>query len=449
MIRRASVALILLLAALMAACTTGQAGNPGGDAPTPTALATPTAPRPVAEGKTLIRVGTGDFGEGLAPHQEIIARFEAANPDIQVQLEPVGSGDYYQLIRDQIASGNPPDILQIGDDAVPSFVDRKALLSLDDFIIGPAYPLDTGIYLPGVLEPGRWAGSQYLLPKDFTPLAVYYNKRIFDQYDVPHPQPGWTWDDFLATAQALTKDTNGDGTTDLWGVQLTGTWTTGFEYWVAAAGGQLASADGASFIGYMDSPQTVEALQFFHDLYHLYKVAPIPTNLDPFAEGNDQFERGVAAMRVFGRWPQASLRKNAVVDLGVAGVPSKMRQANILLWGGFGIASLSQHREEAWRFLRFYVGTEGAEVWKDWGLPTVTSVAEAAGLDKDPIEGVWLGELEHLVPRAYTSVPTWGSTGDPALAAALEEVITQPETDVTTTLYDAAIEAQGALVRQQ
>ena len=440
---------LLSLAGLLAACGPSQPARTATPEPAPQATATPMVRRPVAPGQTVIRVGTGDFGAGLAPHQAIIARFEAANPDLQVQLEPVESGDYYQVLLDQIATGNPPDLLQIGDDAVPSFVDRKALLSLDEYIVSPNYPLDTGIYLPGVLEPGHWAGSQYLLPKDFTPLAVYYNKKLFDQYGVPYPQPGWTWDDFLHTAQALTKDTNGDGTTDLWGVQLTGTWTTGFEYWVAAAGGRLVSNDGIGFLGYMDSSQTSEALQFLDDLYHSAKVAPIPTNLSPFATGNDQFERGVAAMRVFGHWPLASLRKNPALDLGVVGMPSQVRQANILLWSGFGIAALSQHREAAWRFLRFYAGQEGAEVWKDWGLPSVRSVAERAGLVRDPLEGVWLSELAHLVPRAYTAVPTWGRTGDPALAKLLEKMITQPEANLTAALYDAAIEAQGALVQQQ
>ncbi len=442
-----TLALLLLICVALGACGAGQVQGGGGAGPT--ATASPTPQRPLGAGKTLLRVGTGDSGAGLAPHQAIIARFEAENPDIQVQLEPVGSGDYYQQIFDQIASGSPPDILQIGDDAVPTFVDRNALVSLDEYITSAQYPLDVGIYLPGVLEPGRWAGSQYLLPKDFTPLAVYYNKRLFDQYGVPYPTDGWTWDDFLSTAKALTRDTDGDGQTDLWGVQMTGGWTTGFEYWVAAAGGRLVSPDGAGFLGYLDSPQSAEALQFFRDLYHLHKVAPIPSELSPFAESNNEFARGAAAMRVFGRWPQADLRQNQAIDLGVVGMPMKVRQANILLWGGFGISTLSPNREAAWRFLRFYVGAQGGEVWKDWGLPTVRSVAEAAGLDKDPIEGVWLGELDHLVPRAYTAVPTWGRSGDPALAKLLETVITQPEVDITTALYDAAIEAQGALVQQQ
>ena len=44
---------------------------------------------PAEDAKMILRVGTGDSGEGLNPHQEIIARFEEENPDILVQLEAV------------------------------------------------------------------------------------------------------------------------------------------------------------------------------------------------------------------------------------------------------------------------------------------------------------------------------------------------------------------------
>jgi multiple sugar transport system substrate-binding protein len=412
-------------------------------------VVTPT-PEPRPEGvKTVLRVGTGDSGEGLTPHLRIIEQFEAENPDIQVQLEPVGSGDYYARILTQIAAGDPPDILQIGDDAVPQFVRSGAFVDLAPFIGSSEYPLDTGIYLPGMLEPGQWEGTQYLLPKDFSPLAVYYNKRLFDQFDVPYPTADWTWEDFLATAQALTQDTNGDGTTDIWGVQLPGPWTTGFEYWVAAAGGRLISEDGATFEEYFDSPETVAAVQFYKDLYHTYKVAPPPADLNAFGGGNSEFDNGTAAMRLFGRWPQAGMRENPNIDLGVAGPPAGAERANVLFWGGFGISALSENQEAAWRFLRFYVGAQGAEVWKDWGLPTVASVAESSGQATDPIEGVWIGELSHLAPRAYVSTPYWGATADPALRRVLEQVIIDPNTDVAAALAAGAREAQQALEDQE
>jgi multiple sugar transport system substrate-binding protein len=391
-----------------------------------------------------LRVGTGDSGEGLNPHQEIIARFEEANPDILVQLEAVSGRDYYTRLLTQIAAGDAPDIMQIGDDAVPNFVDKGSFLPLDDFIAGD-YPLDTSIYLPGVLEPGQWEGQQWLLPKDFSPLGVYYNKAIFDEYGVDYPQSGWTWDDMLETAQALTMDTDGDGNTDIWGIQLIANWTTGFEYWVAAAGGRLISEDGTQFVGYMDSPETINAVQFYADLYNEYQVAPPPADYSLWKGGNAEFASGRAAMSLDGRWPQGGYLDNPNLDLGLVGVPAGAERANVLFWGGFGIFAGTKHPEAAWRFLKFYTGEEGSQVWKDWAIPPVASVAEEAGLTDDPIEGVWISELDHLVPRAYVFTPYWGSTADPALRTALETVLIEPDADVEATMHEAAQAAQTAL----
>ena len=423
-----------------------------GCAPIPAAPAQPAAdvqpPAAAAEGsKIILRVGTGDSGEGLTPHQEIISRFEKANPDILVQLEAVAGNDYYTRLLTQIAGKRPPDIMQIGDDAVPGFVEKGAFLPLDDFIKGKD-GLDTSIYLPGLTDPGQWNGKQYLLPKDYSPLGVYFNKKIFDQFKVPYPQEGWTWNDLLTTAQALTQDTNGDGKTDIWGIQLPATWTSGFEYWVAAAGGRLISEDGKQFVGYMDSPEVQSALKFYADLYNVQKVAPPPADLAMFGGGSTEFDQGKAAMRIFGRWPQAGYKTNPNIDLGVVGPPAGKVRANVLFWGGFGIAAITEHPEAAWRFLKFYTGTEGAEVWKDWALPAVTSVADSSGLSKDPIEGVWIGELSHLAPRAYVYTPYWGQTADPALRKALETVLIDPNADVAAVLKTAAAEAQKALDEQ-
>jgi multiple sugar transport system substrate-binding protein len=411
-----------------------------------TATAEPEEP-PAEGAKMILRVGTGDSGEGLNPHQEIIANFEDENPDILVQLEAVAGRDYYTRLLTQIAAGDAPDIMQVGDDAVPMFVDKGAFLPLDDFIAGD-YPLDTSIYLPGVLEPGQWEGKQWLLPKDFTPLGVYYNKKIFDEFGVEVPQDGWTWDDLLEKALALTQDTDGDGRTDIWGIQLTANWTTGFEYWIAAAGGRLISEDGTQFVGYMDSPETIEAVQFYADLYNVHKVAPPPADFSLWAGGNAEFDNGKAAMRIFGRWPQAGYKENPNIDLGVVGVPAGKERANILFWGGFGIFSGTKHPEAAWRFLSYYVGEQGSQVWKDWAIPPVASVAEEAGLTDDPIEGVWISELDHLVPRAYVFTPYWGETADPALRRALETVLIEPDADVTEVMQQAAQEAQAALDEQ-
>ena len=415
----------IMLSLVLSACIT--------DAPS-----TPT----VADSTIVIRAGTGDGGDGLTPHQQIIQNFEDQNPNVIVQLEPVSGRDYYARLLTQLSAKAAPDIMQIGDDAVPSFVSKNAFVPLDAYLTGINF--DPSIYLPGLLDPGKIDGKQYLLPKDYSPLAVYYNKTLFDAASVPYPVEGWTWEDLLATAQQLTlKDASGNVTQ--WGIQLPAAWTTGFEYWVAAAGGSLISADGKSFAGAMDSPEVARAVQFYADLYNEYQVAPPPADMNAFGGGNSEFANGKAAMMLFGRWPQGGFKTNPNISLGVVAPPQDKVRANILFWGGFGIATSSLQPETAFKYLSFVSGEPGAQVWKDWALPAVKSVAESSGLSADPIEGVWIGELNHLVPRAYTFTPYWNETADPALRRVLESVIIDPNADVQALLAQAAIDAQTAL----
>jgi multiple sugar transport system substrate-binding protein len=390
-----------------------------------------------AQQKILLRLQTGDGGAGLTPHNDLLAAFEKDNPDIQVQLEPINFGDYYARLKTEIAAGSPPDIVQIGDDAVPDFVSNGAMVDLGPYITGKN-GIDTSIYLPGLLDPGKYQGKQYFLPKDYSPLIVYYNKKVFDQYKVDYPKDGWTWDDFLKTAQALTKPDDG-----VWGVQLPGPWTSGFEYWIAAADGRLISEDGKTFIGNFDSPAVAKAVQFYGDLYNKYKVAPPPADLQAFGGGNAEFDNGKAAMRIFGYWPKSGMLTNTNISLGVVGLPKGDKRANVLFWGGFGITAASKNQDAAWRLLSFYTSAKAAETWKNWALPAVKSVADAASFD--PLDKVFVNELNYLAPRAYTFTDKWGSTADPALRKVLEKVIIDPNTDVKAALAEGAKEAQAAL----
>lgn len=405
--------------------------------------ATPTPEVEDEDQLVVIRVGTGDGGEGLTPHQTIIQNFEDEHPLIIAQLEPVAGRDYYARLLTQLSAKAAPDIMQVGDDAVPSFVEKGAFIPLTDLMAENAF--DPSIYLPGLLEPGQVNGIQYLLPKDYSPLAVYYNKDIFDAAGIDYPREGWTWDDMLDIALDLTQDTDGDGRIDIWGLQLPATWTTGFEYWVAAAGGSLISENGKEFVGYMDSPETIRAIQFYADLYNKYRVSPPPADLNAWGGGNTEFANGKAAMYLFGRWPQAGFLENPNIDLGVVAPPQDVERANVLFWGGFGIASSSEHPRQTYTFLSYYAGEEGAQVWKDWALPAVKSVADSSGLSTDPIEGVWINELNYLVPRAYTFTAYWNETADPALRKALETVILDKFADVEAVMHQAAQEAQIAL----
>ncbi len=393
-------------------------------------------------GPVVLRLGTKDSSAALNLHQAAIASYEAENPDILVQLEAVADRDYDARLVTMFSANAAPDIVQLADESIPEFVAKGDLVALDSYF---PTDFDTSVYLPNLLEPGQVDGDQYLLPKSYSTLAIYYNKTLFDEAGVPYPEDGWTWDDLLDVALDLTQDLDGDNAPDIWGIQLPATWTTGFEYWVAAAGGQLVSDNGKEFVGYMDSEEVINAVTFYADLYNKYRVSPPPTDLEADYGGNTEFVDGDAAMLIFDRSIEPELLANPNLDLGVVGLPQGEARANILFWEGYGVASTSEHPRTAANFLTFYTGAAGNEVWVDAALSTVQSVAESSGLTTDPIESVWINELNFVVPRAYTFTPYWDEAGVPALATALQTAILEKNADISALMTQAALDAQTAL----
>lgn len=417
---------LLLLLVIGSACQSGTVR----EAPT----------MPAVEAPITLRLATGDSGSGLVPYQNIVALFEREHPEIEVEIVSI-TANYYDTLLAQVAAAEL-DLLMIGEDALPRFVAAGALEPIDPYLNGSDSPLDPAIYLPGLLRPGAYQDQQYLLPKDYSPVAVFYNKALFDAAEVEYPEPGWTWQDFRRKARALTNSEQG-----IYGVQLPANWPRGFEYWVAAAGGRLINAGGNEIEGLMDSDEVVRALQFYADLYHTDGSAAPATDLSAFSGGEDFFAQGKAAMRLFGRWPQTGYLENQELRpvLGVAPPPVGDQPATVLAWAGFGIAATSDQKEAAWQFLRFLSGPQGAEEWANWGLPAVRLVAISRGIDHDPLDGVWLATLDDVQPIAAFASPYWGEVGEPELRQALETIITDPNADPRTVLEEAAARAQAAL----
>src|SRR2546422_2434773 len=72
---------------------------------------------------------------------------------------------------------------------------------------------------------------------------VVYNRDLLDRAAIPYPTDDWTWDDFLRTAQLLTRDRDGDGRIDQWGAAFDrrpSFWLP----WIWAGGGDVLCPDG-------------------------------------------------------------------------------------------------------------------------------------------------------------------------------------------------------------
>ena len=115
--------------------------------------------------------------------------------------------DYMTKLLTQIAGGDYPDIIFLGNGNIEPFVARGQLLPLDDFIARDNF--DTADISQQNLKLYNVDGVQYGFPADAPNQQLFYNKTIFDEAGVEVPSSdwedeGWNWDAFLDKAKAVT-----------------------------------------------------------------------------------------------------------------------------------------------------------------------------------------------------------------------------------------------------
>src|SRR5215212_2061008 len=112
-----------------------------------------------------VRVGSWESGDALTPWNNAIASYEAAHPNVKIQLEAVPQ-DYGTKLLAELASGTAPDVFMSGDGDVSKWVSLGAVENLDPYISG-SNGFDPSILFPAVADFGKVSGSTYYLTKDY------------------------------------------------------------------------------------------------------------------------------------------------------------------------------------------------------------------------------------------------------------------------------------------
>jgi multiple sugar transport system substrate-binding protein len=312
--------------------------------------------------------------EEIQAYQQVLRVFQEKNPGIQVEYINIPSNEYLAKITAMMAAGSPPDVFFINNIDFPGLASRGVLKPLDPFIQRDKYP--TGDIFPGILKAFQWGGAQYGLPRDVSNLVVFYNRNLLRKAGLPDPKPDWTWDDFLRYAKALTVEK--DGKRVQWGVSFQ-TFYLFWEPWVWSAGGRFYSPDHSKFL--LNSPSSLEGLQFYLDLRYKHHVAPTPE------EAQDRgaftmFLNGQTGMIVDGRWRVPTLKARAKFDFDVVPFPRGKAGSIVDIDGsGWVMAAGTRNPEAAWKLLSFLAGPEASQIFTKTGL-----IIPARGVDVKNVE---------------------------------------------------------------
>ncbi|MER7394513.1 sugar ABC transporter substrate-binding protein [Streptomyces sp. NPDC000151] len=132
--------------------------------------------------------------------KQVVADFEKKYPNVDVKLVNAGTNkDQYKALQNAIsAKKGVPDVAQIEYYALGQYALTKSVTDLAPY--GAAKL--AGSYSAGPWNSVKSGDGIYGLPMDSGPMALFYNKKVFDKYKIAVPT---TWDEYVDAARKLHK----------------------------------------------------------------------------------------------------------------------------------------------------------------------------------------------------------------------------------------------------
>ncbi|WP_019421632.1 ABC transporter substrate-binding protein [Paenibacillus sp. OSY-SE] len=217
--------------------------------------------------------------------------------------------------------GGPPEEGKTNQEDVPSLAQQGYLRPVDDLI-----NLDDPKWPKKIKEFSSFGGKIYGLVENVGAGAgLYYNRTLLKRegLEAPHElikKGEWTWDKYLEMAKKATKDLNGDGAIDQWGI-VSYAPVHARQLVYSNNGNIVEDKDGKLNFGLGD-PNSMEALRFLYDLHNTHKVV-MPNkngNFEDYNETQKMFHSG-KALFVTGEIWEGSGREEMTDEFGFVYFP--------------------------------------------------------------------------------------------------------------------------------
>ena len=288
-------------------------------------------------------------------YERLAFKFGEQYPNITVELRP-----RRRQGQDQAEAGEV-DVLMAPESTLRELHARQELLDVQPFI-ETDLALDLDDIHPGAMALFSYRGETWALPAGLDVDVMYYNQDLFDQYSVPYPWIGWTWDDFVYAALALR-----DPDAAIYGYATTST-TVDPAYWdaltfVEGRGGSILDHPVEPSRTTFDDPLVIDALEWYARLYHEHDVAPTPkeaqTILRSGAPIQYAFYEGISRGRV-GMWIMGFSERGGAfrpdqweMRLGMVPVPRGARSVTYPYGEGYAISAGTAHPQACWQWIAY------------------------------------------------------------------------------------------------
>jgi len=348
-----------------------------------------------ARAQDTITIRVWGYGLDDARAKARIAVFQDANPNIKV--EAVGGDLNTQQLLTAVASGDPPEVVNVDRDQVGSWAGRNALSPIDDLVARDKFDLTQ--FYPFAIDQVKYKDKLYGIPQFINLDLIFMNLDTLKAagVDPATVDPG-NWEQLKDIAAKLHKEEGGKVT------------QTGFDtkmqdgrlwLWAWANGVDLISADGqkANF----NDPKVVEALTWAKDVVDAQggeKARAAFSQSQNFFSPQNPVLIGQTSMTVFEQWLIGVMKVNPQANFQTMLPRMRNSKDPVTLATGSAFAIpkgvADAKREAAWKFI---VGMTSTDAW----LAGEKATFEKSQADKTPFTPTITGNIK-ADQEAWTNI---------------------------------------------
>lgn len=329
-----------------------------------------------------LRVSLWDYSN-LEYYKTMFSSFMEKYPNIIIEPVEFSADEYDNTIITQLGGRQDFDVVFTkGTPALSSLIQQNHLLPLDDYIAADS-SFNSENYL-GLVDQLSLNGNIYGVPFRKDNNMIFYNKDLFDAAGVDYPHDGMTMQEYHELAAKMTSGTGND---KVYGAHVH-TWSNNVYMYARRieAFDMLEKETYANLKPYYEEILAMQDEGVIQD-YGVLKSSNI--------HYSGVFYNQQAAMLQIGSWFINMLCENADFRWGCCSIPNMEGIGNDVGVGGVtpvSIGAYAKHPEEAWLFITYICGEEGASVLAESGI--VPGYSSAA-----------ISQIFDEIPQAYPNAP--------------------------------------------
>ncbi len=325
--------------------------------------------------------------------------FEAKNSGVDVKIEFVPWAQAHDKFTTAIAGGKVPDVAEMGTTWTPEFADQGAFEQV------PAS--GQGEYVSSLVDAATLDGEVWGKPWYAGARALIYRKDVLRKAGIAEPPT--TWEELEAAAAAIKEKGGG-----IYPIAFNGLTEHYYLPTIWQAGGEIATKDGDSWKAALNSPEAVEAIDYYTSFYRNGYTPKAAIGWEE-PDAQEAFINGDLAMLIAGGWTYNSIiqtKPELESKIGTALEPAGPSGKDTAFAGGSHLVVFreSENVEAANGFVDFMLEPANLnEFTSEIGfLPGTVAGIEESGYLEDPVRKPFAEQLlEHSA--VYPPSPRWGA----------------------------------------